>query len=291
MPHTVFLSENHQSLRKGIISGACGGIAISIIGQPFDNIKFRLQTNNSYKGTFDCISKIIKTEGPFSLFRGLSLAMSNQILFRSTLFLTQGETKKYLANGQENKIWHYFVAGSIGWSVGSIIECPFDVVRLQLQKKLMNAQNVNVNIISCSRELWQQGIKTFYMGYTSHLFRNILAGGIHLGTYDIIRENIAEHKNVGVRDIKIHENLFAGALSGVIFWSVIYPIDTIKSNLQSDNVDKNSRNFRGIVDCTKKLSPIKNLYKGIIPCVIRAIPANSLMLYVVTVMNERFFNV
>lgn len=289
MPHTVFLSEHHQSLYKGLISGAFGGIVISIVGQPFDNIKFRLQTNNNYKGTFDCLNKIIKTEGSISLFRGLSLSMSNQILFRSTLFLTQSETKKYLANGNENKIWHYFVAGSIGWGIGSIFECPFDVIRLQLQKKLVDIKpNQIVNIQSCTQELWKNGLKTFYLGYTSHLIRNVLAGGIHLGSYDIIRENIAKYKNINIRDIKIHENLLAGALSGVIFWSVVYPIDTIKSNLQSDNVNK--RNFKGIIDCTKKLVPIKNLYKGIVPCIIRAIPANSLMLYVVTIMNERFFN-
>jgi len=302
MPHTVFLTEHYTNLYKGIFSGACGGAVISVIGQPFDNVKFRLQTNTMYKGMIDCFSKMIRVEGISSLFKGLSLTLPNQILFRSSLFLTQGETKKYLLKydhneNNKNKIWHYFAAGSIGWAIGSVIECPFDVVRLQLQKNLMSTIIIPnyvpqfTNVYNCINQMWKQNkLKTFYMGFSSHIIRNIFAGGIHLGTYDIIREKIANYKGVDTIDIKIHENLFAGALSGVFFWSAIYPLDVIKSNLQSDHINKNERLHRNMFNCAThiyKVGGVKSFYKGLAPCVLRAIPANSLMLYVVTITNEK----
>jgi len=291
MPYTLLFSEKYNHTYKGILSGACGGIVISVIGQPFDNIKFRLQTqsHNEYKGMFDCFKVMLKNEGIANLFKGLSLTLFNQSIFRSTLFLTQGETKKLLSDrDNKNKIWHYFVAGSIGWGLGSILECPTDVIRLQMQKLIM--ENHNSNIKSCSQFMMKNGgIKCFYLGYQSHLLRNTLAGGIHLGTYDIMREYTANYKNINVKDIKLHENLFFGALSGVLFWSAIYPLDVIKSFLQSDNIK--NKQYNGIFDCANKLyktGGIGTFYKGLTPCLIRAIPANALMLYVVTIINEKF---
>lgn len=45
--------------------------------QPFEIIKVRLQTQSreapQYKGIADCLTKIVKTEGPLALYKGLPL--------------------------------------------------------------------------------------------------------------------------------------------------------------------------------------------------------------------------
>ena len=44
--------------------------------QPFEIIKVRLQTqslaNPQYSGIVDCLTKIVKTEGPLALYKGTS---------------------------------------------------------------------------------------------------------------------------------------------------------------------------------------------------------------------------
>ena len=49
-------------------------MASLVVGYPFDTVKVRLQTDDkrAYTGGFDCFMKIIKKEGPVSLFRGMS---------------------------------------------------------------------------------------------------------------------------------------------------------------------------------------------------------------------------
>ncbi|KAI7532482.1 hypothetical protein KC331_g13565, partial [Hortaea werneckii] len=51
------------SILKDLFSGAVGGMAQVLIGQPFDIVKVRLQTTTEYKGALDCATQIFKNEG------------------------------------------------------------------------------------------------------------------------------------------------------------------------------------------------------------------------------------
>lgn len=278
--------EDNNRYFKGIFSGACGGAIIATWGQPIDNIKFRMQL--LHNGTMtSCGKEILKTEGIVGLYRGLPSSLWGQGLFCSILFFGQTQTRELLKDeNNKNKIWHYFVAGAIGWSLGSIVEAPFDVIRVQLQtSKMQHLENKRYKCSSSYVKYLYQNKKlhTLYMGYCSHLLRNIPAGALHLGIYDTLRDLRASQLNISTRNLTTAELMIMGAISGGIFWTVIYPLDVIKSNLQGDNI--HNRKYNGIYDCAKKIYlgfGLKGFYVGLIPCIARAIPANALMLYTVS---------
>ncbi|KII60249.1 Mitochondrial substrate carrier family protein G [Thelohanellus kitauei] len=60
---------------KGICCGTTGGIAVTLVGHPFDTLKVRLQTQCStsptYNGVIDCLKKTIKWEGVGGLYKGV----------------------------------------------------------------------------------------------------------------------------------------------------------------------------------------------------------------------------
>ena len=60
---------------KDVFAGTCGGIAICLVGHPFDTLKVRLQTQPSnqplYSGLLDCFTKTLKWEGVGGLYRGV----------------------------------------------------------------------------------------------------------------------------------------------------------------------------------------------------------------------------
>ncbi|ARF10338.1 mitochondrial carrier protein [Hokovirus HKV1] len=270
MPHT----EINNNIFNGLISGALGGVVISIVGHPFDTLKFMLQTQKTTS---------LKNMSIINLYKGFSSTLISQVCFRSTLFLSQNQTK-YLLGGN-NEIYHYFVAGAVGWGIGSLIECPFDVVKFQLQT------NKNLKTKNCISNIYRNnGILGFYRGYSSHLLRNIPAGAINLGSYDLLRECMAKYESKNIKELSIYNNIFAGALSGCLFWLAVFPLDVIKSNMQSDNLDKKYRKHNNIIHCAKNIyknGGIHSFYRGLMPCLFRAIPANGLMLYVVTLFNEK----
>ena len=68
----------------------------------------------------------------------------------------------------------------------------------------------------------------------------------------------------------------AGGCAGAAFWSTMYPIDVIKSKLQTQEFGRGV--YKGIVDCARKVlqhDGVGGLYRGFWPCLIRAFPANA----------------
>ena len=60
---------------KNSLAGTAGGIAVCLVGHPFDTLKVRLQTqsvtNPVYKGLADCFFKTLKWEGIGGLYKGV----------------------------------------------------------------------------------------------------------------------------------------------------------------------------------------------------------------------------
>lgn len=76
----------------------------------------------------------------------------------------------------------------------------------------------------------------------------------------------------------------AGGVGGVFYWALTYPTDVIKSTMMSDATEPAKRKYTGIVDCALKIyrdGGVKNLFRGFTPCLLRAIPANGVMIFVV----------
>ena len=74
---STFNRENSFIRRtiKNIVSGTFSGIAVCLVGHPFDTLKVRLQTQPVdrpvYKGLLDCFVKTMKWEGIGGLYKGV----------------------------------------------------------------------------------------------------------------------------------------------------------------------------------------------------------------------------
>jgi len=69
----------------------------------------------------------------------------------------------------------------------------------------------------------------------------------------------------------------AGGLAGSFGWSVGYPMDTVKTLVQSSN------KYSSAISCIKILystGGIAPFFKGFVPCVVRAFPANAALFYI-----------
>ncbi len=74
--------------------------------------------------------------------------------------------------------------------------------------------------------------------------------------------------------------LTAGGCGGLGVWLVVFPIDTIKSRIQTDTVGRYERGAKGILQVLREASRqpaglVRGLYKGFAPCLLRSFPANA----------------
>lgn len=71
--------------------------------------------------------------------------------------------------------------------------------------------------------------------------------------------------------------MMCGAAGGYGMWLPVYPIDSIKSKIQTDGFGKDAK-YKGMVDCAQQIyrqQGIPGFYRGFLPCLLRAAPVNA----------------
>jgi len=68
---------------KNSVSGTVAGIAVCLVGHPFDTLKVRLQTQPVnkpvYSGLIDCFFKTLKWEGIGGLYKGVGKLLTLKV--------------------------------------------------------------------------------------------------------------------------------------------------------------------------------------------------------------------
>jgi solute carrier family 25 carnitine/acylcarnitine transporter 20/29 len=69
--------------------------------------------------------------------------------------------------------------------------------------------------------------------------------------------------------------LFAGGAAGIAYWGLTYPIDYVKTLVQTDNLD--NRKYSGMIDCInqRRADGIRAFFRGYTVCMMRSIPVNA----------------
>ena len=301
--HNKKVRTKFQQSCVDILAGTIAGINVTLVGHPFDTLKIRLQTQPSinpiYLGVVDCFKKTIQWEGFQGLYKGVSSPLIGQMFFRANLFLAYGQAKHlilHLRNKDTLSDIDYFIAGGIAWSVGALAECPIDFFKTQMQIQIIRSKTIKdfqpeyANLKECfTKVIKMNGFAGAYQGFVPHIIRNFPAGAAHFGMFEKTRKYFAEKENIPVKDIGVTKTIIAGGVGGWCYWFFFYPLDIVKSAIQSDSPDKSKKKFNGVIDTYRKLyedGGIKRFYRGFSPCLMRAIPANAVLLFSSSYLSE-----
>jgi solute carrier family 25 carnitine/acylcarnitine transporter 20/29 len=158
----------------------------------------------------------------------------------------------------------------------SSVSCKLDLINT---KVLLTAR-----ALFCAREVYSlhalshpKGPLGAYQGIIPTLYRNAPSNAAWYGVYEWARA--AQLKEGQARnDLTQLQVMIAGGAGGLAYWLSIYPIDVIKSTVQSDHPDPAHRKYSGMVDASRKIyhtHGMSGFFRGIAPCLARAIPANA----------------
>ena len=81
-------------------------------------------------------------------------------------------------------------------------------------------------------------------------------------------------------------NFLAGGLAGQVFWLASYPSDVIKQRIMTDplGTGKKYKNWRTAARMVGKELGVRGIWRGFLPCFLRAFPANAAALSVFEAM-------
>lgn len=113
----------------------------------------------------------------------------------------------------------------------------------------------------------QYGARMVYRGFWITMIREIISYASWFGTYESLKSKTTSKD----RPASVLWLMLLGAIAGEAYWLSSYPIDVMKTKLQSDSLDKPQ--YKGIADVFKKTwrtEGMRGYWKGIVPCVSRA---------------------
>jgi solute carrier family 25 (mitochondrial carnitine/acylcarnitine transporter), member 20/29 len=176
--------------------------------------------------------RIIRKRTIRNLYQGVKYPLMTTSLITSFNF---GITQYYY---QQNK--SYLLSGFYGGFLSGIIMTPIEYLK------------INSQINSQIKEKCQVNLASKKIGWISTITRESLGFPIYYQSYYYCRN-----------DLDLHP-LVSGAISGYLSWTLIYPIDTIKTRIQSGQSKSHLEAIK-----------MSQLWVGYRYCAIRAIIANS----------------
>ena len=166
---------------------------------------------------------------------------------------------------------------------------PLDTLKFRMQCN-MEARGLRGNalIVATAKEMYNTGgIRTAYRGITMGLVGMFPYSAIDLGTFEFLKSHAIAYNSKTLHLPPTHPDCAPGsfttgaigAFSGAFGALVVYPINVLRTRLQTQGTIQHPQTYEGIIDCariTVSREGIKGLFKGITPNLLKVIPAVSI---------------
>ncbi|KAH7198151.1 mitochondrial carrier domain-containing protein [Fusarium flagelliforme] len=274
---------------RAFAAGGFGGLCAVVVGHPFDLVKVRLQTaeRGVYSSAVDVVRKSIARDG---LRRGLYAGVSAPLVGVTPMFAVSFwgyDLGKQIVRGAGEvpagglTIAQISTAGFISAIPMTAITAPFErikvILQVQGQKQLAPGEKPKYNGgVDVVRQLYKEGgIRSVFRGSAATLARDGPGSAAYFAAYEYIKRKMTPVDPLTGKpsgQLSLTAITCAGAAAGVAMWIPVFPIDTVKSRLQTSegNVSVGS-----IVRELYGRGGVKAFFPGFGPALARAVPANA----------------
>ncbi|KAL1880566.1 hypothetical protein VTK73DRAFT_5371 [Phialemonium thermophilum] len=175
-----------QSL--SVLTGASAGATEAFVVVPFELVKIRLQDKASagkYSGMLDVVVKTVRQEGVLAMYNGLESTMWRHILWNAGYFGCIFQVRQLLpkAETKQGQTANDLLSGTIGGTIGTMINTPMDVVKSRIQNSPKIAGTVpkyNWAWPAVATVAKEEGFSALYKGFLPKVLRLGPGGGVLL---------------------------------------------------------------------------------------------------------------
>eukprot|EP00894_Picocystis_sp_ML_P001868 jgi/Pico_ML_1/52385/g3096.t1 len=227
---------SETNFAKDLVAGTAAGVSQIVVGHPFDTIKVKMQSGGAASGgAMDALRHTVRTEELIKC-RLQAQNQGNAHPVHGKANLADGAFKGTVPSRS-------FTASAAASAETVRFTGPIDVAR-------------------------RAGWKGLYRGYGATLLREVPGSALMLASYASALGTLEAQGGM----VQKTAPLLAGALGGAVYWSITYPVDFIKSKVQTDMSYRNAR------ECALKVfeaEGVHGFFRGFTPCFLRSLPANG----------------
>ncbi|XP_024421850.2 mitochondrial glycine transporter isoform X2 [Desmodus rotundus] len=218
---------------KAFLCGSISGTCSTLLFQPLDLLKTRLQTlqpsapGSRRMGMLALLLQVVRTESLLGLWKGMSPSIVRCVPGVGIYFGTLYTLKQYFLRGHPPSAMESVMLGVGSRSVAGVCLSPITVIKTRYESGRYGYESIYVALRSIYRS---EGPRGLFSGLTATLLRDAPFSGIYLMFYTQTK-NIVWHDQSDAALIPA-VNFSCGIFAGVLASLVTQPADVIKTHMQ-----------------------------------------------------------
>ncbi|KAL2155400.1 hypothetical protein VTH82DRAFT_142 [Thermothelomyces myriococcoides] len=297
------------------LAGAVSGGVSRTATAPLDRLKVYLLVNTSNRTTtaassaksgrplatlrnaggpiIDAIVNLWRAGGLRTFFAGNGLNVVKIMPESSIRFGSYEASKRFLAayEGHNDPTQlgtvSKFIAGGIGGMAAQFCVYPIDTLKFRLQcETVKGGPQGTALLLRTAKNMWADGgLRAAYRGLGAGLLGMFPYSAIDIGTFELLKKSyikaVARYYRIHEDDAQLGNVATAvlGASSGALGATIVYPLNVLRTRLQTQGTAMHPPTYTGIVDVAQRTvrnEGFRGLYKGLTPNLLKVAPALSI---------------
>ncbi|KAI1284455.1 mitochondrial folate carrier protein [Xylaria sp. FL0933] len=287
------------------IAGLTAGSVATLVVHPLDIVKTRMQIHRSNAATSQTLTTIsvlrglTRTPHPLAaLYRGLTPNLLGNASSWASFFFFKARAEGALlalkgrSSPGDDEVaaaltpQDYFVASGVAGMFTQVITNPIWVLKTRMLSSDRGAVGAYPSMWAGATQLLRtEGWRGFYRGLGISLF-GVSHGAVQFAVYDPLKQMYLTRRQKLARgtshsgdsgrqqSMTNEATLVISSVSKLVAGAVTYPYQVIRSRLQNYDADERfGRGIRGVMKRTWTEEGLRGFYRGIIPGVVRVMPA------------------
>jgi len=286
---------------KLTISGGIAGVVAKSSVAPFTRVTILMQVQsmrpNKYHESsmpnntsmFSSLTKMVREEGGIkAMFRGNGAAMLHRFPYSAATFGFLEVFKNRLSGSNAPSGVELLLSSTGAAACAVILAYPLDIVKTRLTTQTKTAYYSG--IVDCLRKISRdEGYRGLYRGLPNTLLAVVPNIALNLSIYWRIKSTAMAYRD-GVL-LTPFQTLTAGAVSGFISSSLIFPLDLLRRQMQMEGLHGRPRVYANTGDAVKKIfltgyrsgsstsshrwriiRGLREFYRGLVPELVKVMP-------------------
>lgn len=173
--------------------------------------------------------------------------------------------------------------------ISQAVVYPLDTLKFRMQcETVVGGERGNKLIWHTAQKMWaKNGIVSFYRGLPMGLMGMFPYAAVDLFMFETLKKKMIA-RNAKRKGVKHDEDALPGnftlalmgGFSGAFGASIVYPLNLLRTRLQSQGTAGHPRTYTGMMDVTRqtlKHEGVRGLFKGLTPNLLKVVPAVSIV--------------